>query len=441
MERSGRFAAGVLPARSGPLVFAIGAILFLTLLGPLMTISGLSMTGEGSPLRQQGYLLILLLTIVAMRPLSAPRRLLAVPVALLVALGWCWLSLVWAIEPSIAARRLVLTTVVIWTIFMATEQLGYERTLALLRVAVVLALIGNFIAVVGFPETGIHHADEVYEKALVGNWRGIMAHKNFAGAACALTILLFTFDADRINKFVRGGVILAAIFFLVKSSSKTSMGVCAAAIAVGFLFQFYRARYRGAVVVAAFLAGAVGAAVYNVHQGTVTNALNDRTAFTGRTQIWWTLSNYIGDHPLLGAGYGSFWNIGGSSPVYQYATNWVRDIASGHNGFLDLTTQIGYPGIVLVVVGVLVWPLVRLFGSPAAQGPRGALIIGLLLFCIGHNMTESSLMDRDAIVEVFLMFAIALLWTILSERGAPYAASSAAPRAFPTMTPRKAVRS
>jgi len=32
-----------------------------------------------------------------------------------------------------------------------------------------------------------------------------------------------------------------------------------------------------------------------------------------------------------------------------------------------------------------------------------------LVFCAGHNMTESSLLDRDAIVQVFLMFTIALI--------------------------------
>jgi hypothetical protein len=40
---------------------------------------------------------------------------------------------------------------------------------------------------------------------------------------------------------------------------------------------------------------------------------------------------------------------------------------------------------------------------------RAGLLLACIWFCIGHNLTESSLFDRDATVHVFLMLSIALL--------------------------------
>jgi hypothetical protein len=34
----------------------------------------------------------------------------------------------------------------------------------------------------------------------------------------------------------------------------------------------------------------------------------------------------------------------------------------------------------------------------------------MLLFCAGHNLTESSLFDRDQILQVFLTFTLAFIW-------------------------------
>ncbi len=132
------------------------------------------------------------------------------------------------------------------------------------------------------------------------------------------------------------------------------------------------------------------------------------TAFTGRVQIWPHLVSYIQDHPLTGTGYGAFWNIGDSSPIYAYSKNWVSTISSGHNGYLDLASQIGLPGLIVAVLAAFVIPLYKLLTSQSLPRWRGALLVSMIVFCAGHNMTESGLFDRDVIVWVFLLITIAL---------------------------------
>jgi O-antigen ligase len=410
----GRFAARshAAPPREGPMLFALAVMMVMVVLGPLMTTSDLPFTGEGNPVRQGVYLAIALLVAWAARPLEAPRRLLAVPLPLVVALGYCWLSLAWSIAPDIAVRRLVLTCTIAWTICCAVRQLGFEKPANLLRVVLVIALVVNFIAVFGFPATGIHQFNEGGDKTLIGDWRGIMMQKNFAGALCAVTILMFLFDAQAIPKALRIGVVVACFGFLVETGSKTSLGMGLAAAGAGLLYLRYHARYRVVVISAVVIVGLAGSLAVNVFVDPVRKTLNDPHAFTGRTQIWDTLGRYSADHRWLGAGYESFWNIGPSSPIYQYGTDWVLHLTAGHNGFMDLLVQIGLPGLVLVIAMVVVWPLVRLLGSRHANGQRGALALALLAFCVGHNMTESSMLERDVIVEVFLMFAIAFVWVL-----------------------------
>ena len=400
------------PVRPRVLLFALAAVLTLTLLGPLMTFSGLPMTGEGSPVRQSLYPVILLLVLYGIRARTDPSRLLAVPLPLVVALIWCWLSVGWSIAPDVAVRRVVLTSVVIWSIFMLVRQLGYERVVPVLRVALLLGLVANYFAVLGFPVIGIHQANEPDDLKLIGDWRGIMMHKNIAGAVCALTVLAYTFDPDRIPKAVRAAVIGAALLFLIKSGSRTSVGLCVAAVMVGLLYVRYHARYRLLVLGGLCLVACIGAIMLSIYHNPFNGVLTDESAFTGRMKIWQALSAYVADHPLTGTGYGSFWNIGKDSPIFVYGQGWITEIASGHNGFLDVATQIGLPGLLLVVFGTVVWPFLRLFRSPGATGPRGALIFSIMLFCVTHNFTESSLFDRDQLCQVFLMIGIAMLMSV-----------------------------
>jgi O-antigen ligase len=142
-----------------------------------------------------------------------------------------------------------------------------------------------------------------------------------------------------------------------------------------------------------------------------------RDGLTGRVQIWPSMVGYATDHPITGAGYGSFWNIGPSSPVYQYGRNWVAELSNGHNGYLDLLVGIGLPGLILVVAATMIIPVFKLLANTSLARERGALLIALLVFCAGHNMTETSLFERDTIIQVFLMLAVALTTVVTRRSG------------------------
>lgn len=390
-----------------PTVALMIGLLALVVTGAIITDQG-PVGGVGNLFRQISYALLFVLTLMAVRVWDAPMKLAAPPLALLLAMGWCWLSLIWAIEPGIAFRRLLLTTLVVWSIFLTVQDIGYRKTLIVLSVFLCLMLALNYIYVFAFPQIGVHQAGESMDKNLIGDWRGILPQKNITGAMCAFTILIMMFSERSLPLVIRAIVIAGATFMLVKTSSKTSLGILFLAIASGGLYWRLSPRHRVFVIPVLVVVGLVAMMMVIDQWDTLYGPFRRKDALTGRVQIWPYMFSYIRDHWVFGAGFGSFWNIGDESPIFDYSNDWVRQISSGHNGYIDLIAQVGAPGTVLAVFAVFLIPLAHLLNNKRISPRRGALVVAILIFCAGHNLTESSLLDRDAVVQVFAMFGVAL---------------------------------
>jgi O-antigen ligase len=432
-ERSASIALHRRPAPpSVPLAsLTMYALLGLMVAGPYLTLKTLPYTGEGSVLRQLAFTGIYIAAMTAARVAANPRRLFPLPLSLGLTLLWFWLSLSWAVDPDIAMRRLLLTTMIVLTVFSMVDILGYARTILIFREMMIVILAINFLSVILLPSVGIHQQLDVegfgLDPELVGNWKGVLTQKNFAGAVCALTITVFLFDARSIKTWIRWAVILASAFFLFKTHAKTSMGMIALSLTAGWMFQVYNPRFRPLLLPALLgtLLVIVGSAI--AYWSDIQAIFSRPDAFTGRVHIWSTLLSYWKDHWLFGSGYGSFWNIGGNkSPLYHYVreTDWVALVAIGHNGYIDLLCQTGLPGLVLVIMSTVIIPLGNLGSGSIPRSQRG-LLASFLIFCVGHNLTETSVLDRDSIVGILMMFTIALI--LASARSAQSAPATAVP--------------
>lgn len=407
------------------------ALLALMVAGPYLTLKTLPYTGEGSVLRQLAFSGVYIAAMTAARVAANPSRLFPLPMSLGLTLLWFWLSLIWAIDPDIAIRRLLLTTMIVLTVFSMVDILGYARTILIFREMMILILVANFLSVILLPSVGIHQQLDVegfgLDPELIGNWKGLLTQKNFAGAICALTIIVFLFDARSIKTWIRWAVIIASAFFLFKTHAKTSLGMIFLAIGTGWFFQAYNPRFRPLLLPALLGALLVIVGLLIAFWSDIEAVFSRPDAFTGRVHIWSTLIAYWKDHWLLGSGYGSFWNIGGNrTPIFHYVkeTDWVALVAIGHNGYIDLLAQTGLPGLVLVILSTVIIPLANLT-SPKLPGSQRGLLASFLIFCVGHNLTETSVLDRDSIVGILMMFTIALI--LASARWTQPAPATAVP--------------
>ncbi|VWX52931.1 hypothetical protein [Novosphingobium sp. 9U] len=162
------------------LLYIAGFAFFaMILLAPAMVVrevaaGDISGSGEGSSVRQVGYVAILLFSIFAAIKQGPGKTSLIMPWPLLLALAWCWISLSWAINPGVAVRRLVLMTIVLWNTFIIMQAAGYERTIKMLRILFVTLLVGDYLVVAVYPPMGVHTMlDGDIQLTVVGNWRGL----------------------------------------------------------------------------------------------------------------------------------------------------------------------------------------------------------------------------------------------------------------------------
>lgn len=395
--------------REGLRTTAIVGLLFMVMLGPIMTFGGVNLTSEGAVERQIGYVFLIGLVLYASFPKATQFSLLAVPTPILVVFAWCLASLTWSLDPGSSVRRLALTMILAWTVFILVRHSRFNMIVDAVRWSLVAAIGLSYLVVFANPTTGIHAmADAAVPTAISGNWRGFLGHKNFAGAVCAICIILFTFDAKRFRPMVRWGIIAMAGYFLFRSESKTSAGMLVMAIMGGFMFETLSRRLRAYLIPLVTISGSLIWLAASAYGDFLTENFLNPTAFTGRGQIWSVLLRYASDHPLLGAGFGSFWNIDGTSPVFVYGRGYVTEITVGHSGYLDQLVTVGVPGLLLMIFAVMIWPFFKLLVAGNLQAAQGAMIIALLMFCVGHNVTESGLFERDAIVSTFLFLAAAL---------------------------------
>jgi len=335
----------------------------------------------------------------------------AVPLSMGLLLIWCLASAMWAPGPGVVLRRAGLEVVIVVSLMLSVETLGPARAFTIWRWLLAAVLLVNFLSI-PLVTSARHGAGEI-DPALVGNWRGLYGHKNIAGAVCALTAILFLFTKTGRRNWIGILVALAACIFLGMSHSKSSAGFLVIALAAGALYRFAWRDGLSRALLAAIIAviACAGIAFALIDADAIAKLLEDPDEFTGRAEIWAAELRYIADHPLLGAGFGTFTNSGGQSPLHNYVSgSWVDAVSHGHNGYLQVLVTIGGIGFALTLLATVVAPLRRLWALDGQeQDAFKPMLLALFVFAILHNFMESDFLEGDAPTWAALLLTVAAL--------------------------------
>jgi|tagenome__1003787_1003787.scaffolds.fasta_scaffold20956385_3 exopolysaccharide production protein ExoQ len=389
-------------------------------------------TGAGDVWRQVCYLVTFTALVLAAFQSLSTRIVSVMPPLLALLLGWCLLTSLWAQSPDVTTRRAGLEIVIAMSAMLGVHALGPERALSLLRWVLAGVLLVNFASIL-LVHQAVHLPDES-DRQLIGNWRGLHFHKNIAGAISAITAILFFFRALETKRLVHWLIVVAAVFFTVMTRSKTSLALFPIALLSGVLFRFTRPRSleRWLVLTAIALVAGLGALALATQLPVIERYLADPTELTGRVAIWQAQFAFVRDHPMLGAGFGSFSNTGALSPLYHYvADKWVWGEAHGHNAYLQMLVTIGGIGFALAVLAFVVQPALafRRLGS-RSERMFYAPLFAIFVFELFHNFSESDFLEGDgpAWVTFLLMLAclhagrhrpVGVAATLAPERQAP----------------------
>src|ERR1019366_4205329 len=152
------------------------------------------------------------------------------------------------------------------------------------------------------------------------------------------------------------------------------------------VYSIEHRKLRNSIIIGLFIIYLIGLTFAGDQFVKILDVLDDPSAFTGRTQIWPVLVNYAADHPLLGAGYGSFFSIGSDSPLFNYASDSISGFFKhAHNGYLQVLVEIGGVGLAFTIIGLVVNPLYTLFCKPLQPNVSRFFICSILIFCFLHD--------------------------------------------------------
>ena len=406
---------GLLPA------FTFVALLLLIFVGlnafsppPDVTqFGGVAEASRGDVTRQIAYLSVAVLIGVMALLRHGLESIRIVPLSMILLLTWCVASALWAPETGIVLRRAGLEVVVVVSLLLSVELLGAERAFLIWRWLLAAILLVNFLSIPLIPAAR-HGAGEI-DPALVGNWRGLYGHKNLAGAVCALTAILFLFTRNGRRNWIGIAIALASCFFLAMTHSKSSAGFLVIALVCGLL---YRAAWSDglnrAILITSAALLAIGLALFvALDADAIARALEDPNEFTGRGEIWAAELRYIADHPLLGAGFGTFTDTKSLSPLHNYVSgSWVDAVSHGHNGYLQVLVTIGGIGFLLAMLALVAAPARRLWTPDTKNNGFKGLLMALFIFAVLHNFMESDFLEGDGVTWAALLMTIAALNSI-----------------------------
>lgn len=268
-------------------------------------------------------------------------------------------SVIWSVDHGTSARRVVaLLMTGVYCIYIARRLSPDEflrRLLLVLFVGGVLSLIYTALD----PAQAIEHST-----INSGSWKGVYGHKAILGriAAIAVTVSVYVKARHVWERPLRWATIAIFLFLAIKSQSRASWLMMMGGFGFMFLIMVLRNRSLSSGLKLAIALGlgvmvlATAAAMFEQ----ILAAFGRDDTFSGRTTLWnGAIAVAKASHPILGAGYRAFWTATGAAGVRDYIQGWARLPGHGHNGYLDVWLELGWAGVALFAVFLLVM-IVRL---------------------------------------------------------------------------------
>lgn len=341
---------------------------------------------------------------------------------LILLLGYMLISIFWSNMPFVSFKRWVREFIAIVMVFMVATELDPKKALeSIFRRTIYVLIPFSYMLIHYFPLYGRDYG----RWSGVQTWVGVASQKNGLGRLClfAAFFLIWVFITRRQKKnapvikyqnYVEAFILLLTFWLMGGPQHNFSYSVTTnIALAVGLmaLIGLFWMKKRNAelgtkaliVIIALIIGyGTVTPMIGKLSLIDISTTFGRDETLTGRSDIWAILVPYAMQKPILGYGFGGFW------------TDAMRQLTSSHahNGYLDVVLNLGFVGLLLFVIFLLVC-------SRKAQKIMikdfdwGALLICFLLIIVVHNIAETSFTSfTSQLLAVILFLSVSLMPTI-----------------------------
>ncbi|HEY2528479.1 MAG TPA: O-antigen ligase family protein [Xanthobacteraceae bacterium] len=310
-------------------------------------------------------------------------------ICLFVYLAFAGASVLWAFSPERSLIRFVQQAMIVTSIVLPAMLAA--RTADMLRG---LFLCFAFAAILNtlFVLQGSVAIANYNAKFVDIGYQGYFLGKNYLGECAVISLLLSLHEMLYRGRRRALGIIVFVISILLVflSQSKTALGLALICPILARLTVFVRktTRISPAIILLTLpFFYIVVSSVFNFSIYRVSYIFFGDSTLTGRTIIWDFAQYEIARRPLLGWGYQSFWLVP-DSPSIVDAAGWVKTMPNAHNGYYDTMLELGYVGLVFLLVFVI--GILHGVGRVADRDPaRARLLLSLALFVILYNFLES----------------------------------------------------
>jgi O-antigen ligase len=337
----------------------------------------------------------ILALLIVLRLKAVTRAVLAHPWTL-VLLGVVSASMFWSQAPDMTVRHsiaILATSAFGWCLL---ARRGPRETLALMMIVLTFTAVLSLYWGVMDPAGAVLPSEQPA-------WRGVFDTKNVLARAMVLNAVLCML---LLIGQVRGRwplwiAIALSVAALGMSLSATGLLVLVTLAALTRFSASLRLRTTLLIplIVVCILLLIGGVFWLHSHLTQLASDLGKDTTMTGRTELWAVALLFIQRHPWLGYGFGGFWRGWiGDSGLYWAAIGWKTP--HSHNGFIDLTLDLGLVGLTATVIALGTAFIAALKRARLARTTETVAPLILLSFVVLYNLTESSFLKHNTMLWV-----------------------------------------
>jgi len=303
------------------------------------------------------------------------------------------LSTLWSAAPDITMRRSVaFVGTNLFAIYLASRFTLREQ-FHMVAWALLSGAVCSIVVSILMPEIG----KMLYQGSSA--WRGIFSHKNQLGRLMALGAVVFflLFMMKQWPRWLTAGGFCLSIMLVLMSESKTALIVFLLVLGcIPFLRTLRWNEYARILLWLPIGLAAIGISVLTLsYLEPILRYFGRDLTLTGRTGLWDIVIEMIQQRPWLGYGYSGFW-LGweGDSAYVWMVTFWQPP--NSHNGFLDVTLDIGLIGLGLVLLSFITRFYRALPYHMSSQGWENDWPLLYLFYLVLCNLTETTLLDHNS---------------------------------------------
>ena len=312
------------------------------------------------------------------------------------------LSTLWSQDALTTARRSVpFALATVFGLYLASRFRLREQLAIFAGTMVVLAAASAVLAL-AVPRIGLEASTGHF-----GNWQGVFTQKNACGRA--MVFALTAFLSMRGLRFFRVAGLVVCSSVLVMSGSRGAWLIATVVLACYGLLRMmerFRPGSRALLLAGSLLLIPVLGIVGWMYFPVIAPMLGRDATLSGRTAIWQQVWIAIVKHPMLGYGYGAFWEgMKGESYHVILALRFV--IFHAHNGLLEIWLELGGAGLLLFALSYLrawrrLWPMLR---SWRLRETTWAVLV--LMLILVYDLDENTLITFNGLYWVLYVAAVA----------------------------------